>query len=188
MKQILCTILTVLLFVPSHAQEVEFNDNRALELKEVVEQQGMAKNEIFISAQSMLSDWLPNINSSIVTDMSDMETGTIIAKVKLYLGYKKANPMCGYNNYADVNLMIRCKDDRYQVVIKVPTLTLAWSAENNPAVESIAVEHVYPEYDGTKTRLHYTKNSLKEFGPQIPDNMISLFNAIKSKIKKLDDF
>lgn len=183
-------LLLLFAFLPCGvlAQNVEFNSDRALELKEVVQVDSMSKSDIFVAAQSMLSQWHPNSNSKLAIDYADLATGTIIAKGALCVGFTKVNSLCGYYVNADYNCTIKIKDGRYQVDIKVPTVSLHWSA-NNSSDESIAVWHVYPVYDKTKTRYYYTKKPLTEQGPKVADTMRMMFTAIKSRIMvNKDDF
>lgn len=189
MKSIYITILFILSAISStFAQDITLNPEKSLELKEVVQVEGMTKNDIYVAANSMLSNWIPNANSKSSIDFADLETGTIILKGKIFLGFKKANMLYGYNNYAIINCTIRCKDGKYQVIIKVPSMEMEWSANQNPASETVPIEHLYPSFDGYKTKLYQTKGSMKEFGPLIPEAMTNLMNAIKQKIVKLDDF
>lgn len=181
MKNLL--LLFAILPLGVFAQNVEFNAERALELKEVVYVDSMSKNDIFVAAQSMLSAFHPNSNSKTFIDYSDLATGTIIAKGALYIGFTKANPLYGYYVNADYSCTIKVKDGRYQVDITVPTVTLHWSA-NNTDDESVAVWHVYPVYTKFKTRHYYTKKPLIEQGPKVADTMRMLFGAIKAKIRQ----
>lgn len=186
MKKLIMSVICVLAVALCEAQEVAFNADEVLEQKEVVEVPGMSKEDIFVAVNSMLSDFHPEERSSLTTDLSNLETGTVISKGMLYLGFKKANPMCGYYNYANAIITVRCKDGKYQVVIKVPSYTLEWSADST--AETVPIKHVYPEYDGYKTKIHYTKKNMMEFGPRVGDHMIALMKSIKGKIKPLDDF
>lgn len=191
MKNLLILITTLGLFFcgcfTSYSQEVKFNESKVLELKEVVECPDMTRSQLFENAQTALSEWLPNSNTKSSIDYSDRETGTIILKSKLYLGFKKANPICGWDCYADLMCQIKCKDGKYQTIIKVPTFLMEWSAAQYPTEEKIAIEHVFPEYDGYKTKAHYTKKAIQEFGPTVDKAMISLFQSLNSKMLNTDD-
>lgn len=178
--------LTQFLFVG--AQNVDFNEQKDLELKEVIELPNLTKQQIFVAVQSLLSDWHPNTNSQSSIDYADLETGTIITKGKYWVGFHKTNSFCGYDFLANYSCTIRMKDGRAQVIIKVPSIVLHWSA-NNTDDEVIDVQHVYPTYDGYKTRHNYTKKPMTIYGPQVPDAIRIIFNAIKQSLVKLvDDF
>ena len=89
--------------------------------------------------------------------------------------------MYGYNVLADFSCTIRMKDGKYQVLLKVPTITLSWSAGNTDD-EKVDVVHVYPSYDGYKTSHYLTKKPLTEFGPKVPDAMRTIFQSIKYSV------
>lgn len=190
MKRLLNILILLVSFViASNAQTVDFNENKDLQLKEVIQTPDLTVKQVFVSVQSLLSDWHPNTNSKLSIDYSDLETGTIITKGKYFLGFHKSNMLCGYDVYADFTCTVRMKEGRTQVVVKVPSVTLHWTA-NNTEDETVAVSHVYPKYDGYKTRLYLTKKPLIEFGPKIPDGMRSLFKSIQDKLLYFsnDDF
>ncbi len=190
MKQVLLVLFLIFSFNTLNAQEVTFNDQNELELKEVIEDAILTKSQIFTSVQAMLSDWHPNSNSKNTIDYSDLATGTIITKGQYWIGFHKTNTFYGYDVYADFSCTIRIKEGKFQVLLKVPTVTLSWSGGNTQD-EKVDVSHVYPSYDGYKTRLNYTKKPLTKFGPNVPDTMRLLFNSIKHSVLKNaenDDF
>ena len=180
-KLLLALFLSVFSLELLNAQEVTFNDQKELVLKEVIKDSTLTKSQIFTAVQLMLSDWHPNTNSKNTIDYSDLTTGTIITKGQYWLGFHKSNLMYGYNVLADFSCTIRMKDGKYQVLLKVPTITLSWSAGNTDD-EKVDVVHVYPSYDGYKTRHYLTKKPLTEFGPKVPDAMRTIFQSIKYSV------
>lgn len=190
MQRLFVSFLFIVAFSFSDAQTVSFNEMKELQLKEVVLTPNLTTDQVFVAIQSLLSDWHPNTNSKSSIDYSDLKTGTIITKGHFWLGFYKSNMICGYHVLADYSCTIRIKKGRSLILIKVPSVTLHWSADNTPD-EKVPVEHVYPTYDGYKTVLNYTKKPLKEFGSKVPNALKNIYTAIVTKITGLpsdDDF
>lgn len=186
MKKLFCICIMCMTVLCSFSQTVKFDDEKNLVLKEVVEV-NKSKDALFEQVISTLVDLSPNTNTHLKTEYHDINTGTVIYKGPLYLGFKKVNMMAGYNNYVNTIIIIKCKDNKYQVTIKATSMVLDWSVPEHPNKEEIDVCHVYPAYDGYKTTLYYTKKSIVEFGPEIPNNMISLFKYITTKLNTEED-
>ena len=142
MKKVIIFIATIVVTVSSFGQEVIFNEQNELQIKEVVQTQGMTANQIFVNIQSLISETNPNTNSQFVIDYSDLETGTIISKGKYWLGFRKVNFTYGYDLLADYNLTIRIKEGRTQILIKVPTVSFRWTGEQSDTNEKVDVKHV----------------------------------------------
>lgn len=192
MKKIIFLFAAFIVAISSFGQEVSFNEQDELQIKEVVQTQNITAKQIFVNLQSLISETNPNTNSQFVIDYSDLETGTIIAKGKYWLGFKKVNLKYGYSLLADYNLTIRIKEGRSQILIKVPTVSLHWTGTPTED-EKVDVKHVYPQYDGVKvdTYPYYSKKLMKEYGPQVPDAMKKLYKTISDKITSSgqdDDF
>lgn len=187
MKKLFCICIMCISVLYSFSQSVKFDDEKNLVLREVVEV-NKSKDALFEQVISTLVDLSPNTNTHLKTEYHDINTGTVIYKGSLYLGFKKVNRLAGYNNYVNTIITIKCKDNKYQVTIKATSMVLVWSAPGYPAKEEIDVCHVYPAYDGYKTMLYYTKKSIVEFGPEIPNNMILMFKYITTKLTEEDDF
>lgn len=189
MKKISNFLMFFLLSLAINAQEVKFNDENILELKEVVESDGMSKDAIFISVQSMLSDWSYNSNSQHKIDYSDKETGVVISKGRLFIGYKKVGLLFGWNVFVDYSCTVKAKDGKYQVILRVPSMYFKFEDPKQAAEETAPIASVYPEYNYKSS---YTiKKPAKEFAPLIPETMKSIYSAIREKIKKSsadDDF
>lgn len=191
MKKIFILIAAFIVAISSFGQEVTFNEQDELQIKEVVQTQNITAKQIFVNLQSLISETNPNTNSQFVIDYSDLETGTIIAKGKYWVGYRKANIACGYDLLADYNLTIRIKEGRTQILIKVPTVSLHWTGKPTDD-EKVDVKHVYPQYDGYSSKTYpFPKKLLKQYGPEIPDAMKKLYKTICDKISSSgqdDDF
>lgn len=189
MKKYLSLILFVAFSLFVNAQEIKPNEDNALELKEVVEVNGMTKDAIFTSVQSMLSDWSYNANSQNKIDYDDKESGVVITKGRLFLGYKKVGLVFGWNTYIDYSCTVRAKDNKYQVIIKVPSMYFKFDNTKENAEETAPITSVYPEYNYKST---YTiKKPAKEYAPLIPEAMKAMYQAICNKIKNSalsDDF
>lgn len=184
MKHYFSFILLFVISLMANAQEVKPNDDKSLELKEVVEVEGMSKEAIFNSVQSMLSDWTYNSNSQNKIDYADKESGVVITKGRLFLGNKKIALLWGWNTYLDYTCTIRAKDNKYQVQIKVPSMYFKFDNPKEPAEETAPILSIYPEYD-YKSR--YTiKKPAKEFAPAVPDMIKGFYLAIRNKINKSD--
>lgn len=193
MKKVIILIATFVLAISSYGQEVIFNEQNELQIKEVVQTQGLTANQIFVNIQSLISETNPNTNSQFVIDYSDLETGTIISKGKYWLGFRKVTFSYGYDLLADYNLNIRIKEGRTQIIIKVPTVSFRWTGEPSEITEKVDVKHVYPQYDGYKptTYPYYAKKLMKEYGPEVPSAMKKLYKTICDKItssRQDDDF
>ena len=77
-KLLLALFLSVFSLELLNAQEVTFNDQKELVLKEVIKDSTSTKSQIFTAVQSMLSDWHPNTNSKNTIDYSDLNCGALL--------------------------------------------------------------------------------------------------------------
>ena len=193
MKKVIILIVAFVVTISSFGQEVSFNEQSELQIKEVIQTQGLTANQVYVNIQSLISETHPNTNSQFVIDYSDLETGTIISKGKYWLGFRKVAFANGYDLLADYNLNIRIKDGRTQILIKVPTVSFRWTGGTSETNEKVDVKHVYPQYDGYKptTYPYYTKKLMKEYGPEVPNAMKKLYKTICDKITSSgvdDDF
>lgn len=196
MKKVIILIAAFVVTISSFGQEVTFNEQNELQIKEVVQTQGLTADQIFVNIQSLISETHPNTNSQFIIDYSDLKTGTIISKGNYWLGFRKVILTYGYDILADYNLTIRIKEGRTQILIKVPTVSFQYIGENGKTSETnekVDVKHVYPQYDGYKptTYPYYTKKLMKEYGPEIPNAMKKLYKMICDKItssRQDDDF
>lgn len=196
MKKVIILIAAFVVTISSFGQEVTFNEQNELQIKEVVQTQGLTPDQIFVNIQSLISETHPNTNSQFIIDYSDLKTGTIISKGKYWLGFRKVILTYGYDILADYNLTIRIKEGRTQILIKVPTVSfqcIGESGKTSETNEKVDVKHVYPKYDGYKptTYPYYTKKLMKEYGPGVPNAMKKLYKMICDKItssRQDDDF
>ncbi len=99
--------------------------------------------------------------------------------------------MAGYSTFANFIITIKCKDNKYQVILQCPSIYLVWSP-GKPANVTVDTYHIYPEYDGYKiSGVYYTKKYLQQAGPLLETKMISLYNHIISQFNTTidnDDF
>ncbi len=179
--------ISMMCMLNGFAQDVKFNDNSSLELKQVITVEGASKDAIFTNIRTLISDALPTSNNSErAIDYSDANTGTIIAKGMYYIGEAKAifgNKWHVYDNYT---MTVKVKDGKFQISIKVPSIRLIYSGDKTEVdVETI---HIYPQYDGSKLKSYVKlKQAVTEFGPKIPDSMKDLAKILIEKISKVDD-
>ena len=117
--------------------------------KYVQQADGVSQSMLYLRAHTFLSDWVgPNSNSRTSIDFDDKETATIIVKGSYFLGYQK-EVMYGWNVFADFIVNIKCKDNRFQVITKVPTMSFWWTA-GNVALQTIPYNKLYPTYTSPK--------------------------------------
>ncbi len=130
-------------FAQSNEPELE---NGIYVYKYVQQAEGLSQNALYLRAHTFLSDWAgPNSNSKSSIDFDDKESATIIIKGSYFLRHEKENIMYGWDIYADYIVSIKCKDGRFQVITKVPTMSFWWTAGNAP-LQTISYTELYPEY------------------------------------------
>lgn len=155
--------------------------------KKIVEQYDSVKADIlYLRALETLSDWAGSQqNSKIGIDVQDKDNGMVVYKGSYYMGYHKANFLCGWETTADFTIKIRCKDGKAQLTCQVPSMTFNWTGEH--ATETVPLGELLPEYNH-KGQLRIKKAALK-FAPQIPDTFDAILAAIAKKMKQeVDDF
>ena len=136
----ICAWLTA--FAQSNEPEL---DNGTYVYKYVQQAEGVSQNALYLRAHTFLSDWAgPNANSKSNIDFDDKESATIIVKGSYFLGYEKEMAY-GWNVFADFIITIKCKDGRFQVITKVPTMSFWWTA-GNVALQTIPYNELYPSY------------------------------------------
>lgn len=177
----------VLLFNTAKAQEITKNENGALELKQVVIVENATKNALFTNVRSMISDALPTSNNSKNSiDYSDLESGVIITKGLFYIGDAKGNFGCKWHIYDNYTMTVKVKDGKYQISIKVPSITLEYSGDKTTAI--IETKQIYPQYDGSKLPSYVKlKQAVIEYGPKIPESMTVLAKSLIEKISKVEE-
>ena len=82
MRKVIILIAAFVVTISSFGQEVTFNEQSELQIKEVIQTQGLTTNQIFVNIQSLISETNPNTNSQFVIDYSDLETRIIISNGK----------------------------------------------------------------------------------------------------------
>ena len=187
MKKLLIIFSFILIVLNIQAQEVAFNENGALELKQVVIVENATKDAIFTNVRSIISDALPiSNNSESAIDYSDIGSGVIIAKGLFYLGDAKGNFGCKWHIYDNYTMTVKVKDGKYQISIKVPSITLVYSGDKTKT--TVNTKQIYPEYDGSKLPPYVkVKQAVIEYGPKIPDSMRILAKNLNEKISKVED-
>lgn len=106
------------LMVAMGASGQVLNSDGAYEVKEVVTDSTVSKNEFFGRAMEALSDWTGDDGKSKVgIDYSDKDAGTVIYKGDYYMGYYKTS-LGGYiDYYLNFTLKVRCKDGKAQTTV-----------------------------------------------------------------------
>ena len=133
------------LYVSAQSNEPEL-ENGYYVYKYVQQAEGVSQNELYLRVHTFLSDWAgPNSNSKCNIDFDDKESSTIITKGTYFLRYEKENFMYGWNIFADFIVTIKCKDGRFQVITKVPTMSFWWTAGTEP-LQTIPFNELYPTY------------------------------------------
>lgn len=184
----LFTIITVLLVaVTAGAQEYTLTDG-AYDNKVVEQYEGADAATLYVRALEMLSDWAGSqAQSKVNIDVQDKQQGLVVYKGTLFIGFHKANMLCGWNVYADFTLKIKCKDGRAQISCHVPSATFEWTGD--PATLTVPLANLYPEYN-FKTQ-YRIKKSAAEWVPQIPPTFNKILSDLAQKMKTQnqdDDF
>lgn len=174
MKKLLLSLVVVFASIGVSAQMSEpVLENGIYVLKHVEQVEGVSQNELYLRARTFLSDWAgPNSNSKNSIDFEDKESATVIVKGSYYLGIAK-EVMYGWEIFADYIVQIKCKDGRFQVITKVPTMTFWWNAGNAP-IQIIPYEKLYPEY------IHKGPYRLKKYSDRYVNRMPEYVNKITS--------
>lgn len=189
MKKSLFLILLLCANLFTYAQSAEpILENGVYTCKCVKQQEGMSQSQLYLMAHTFLSDWVgPNSSSKNNIDFDDKESATIIAKGNYFLGFEK-EMLYGWDVYADFTISIKCKDGRFQVFTKIPTLSFWWTAGNVP-VQTIPFAELYPDYT------HKGPYKLKRYSDRYVGNMNTyiqdLTNIVVSGISSIqenDDF
>lgn len=153
--------------------------------KNVYTYDGVTQSQLYMRAHTFLSDWVgPNKNCKSSIEFDDKESATIISKGSVYNGYFKENMMYGWDVYIDYTLTIRCKDGRVQVIIKVPSMSFHWTANNTPDITA-PIEDIYPEYD--KSKKYLCRLVIPKATPEIPAMMALISETVKEQMSKVED-
>ena len=177
----------VCIYVKAQTEAPELENGIYL-FKYVHQAEGISQNDLYLYAHTFLSDWVgPNKSSKCSINFDDKESATIIVKGSYFLGYEK-EVMYGWNVFADFILNIRCKDNRFQVITKVPTMSFWWTA-GNVALQTIPYDKLYPSYThkGPCKLKRYSDryvNEMPEYIKQISDIVVNGIMEISAN----DDF
>lgn len=159
------------------------NDDGVYELKIVEEYEGVSGTTLYERSLLALSDWAGSQKKSKTNiDVQDKEAGIVVYKCEHYMGFRKVNMLCGYEVFANMTLKVRCKDNKVQYTLMVPSLTLYWSCDMT-AFETIPLREIIPEYIH-KGRLKKMKNSSVEYAAQID---VVMKQIQKNLVKKTKD-
>ncbi len=182
MKKFLVIVL-MSIGVTLYAQESVLT-NGIYEKKVVVTVDSVKASTLYVRALEALSDWAGSQERSKVNiDVQDKDEGLVVYKGQLYLGYGKANFMCGWETFANFTLKAKCKEGKVQLTVIVPSLTYYWTG--NPTEVTVPINEVFPEYN-YKGKMLIKKASLA-FAPKIPDEFGAVIKTISDKIKNNSD-
>ena len=97
---------------------------------------------------------------------------------------EKLNLMYGWDIYADFIVSIKCKDGRFQVITKVPTMSFWWTAGNAP-LQTIPYNELYPEY--THKGPYKVKRYSDKYAIHMPSCVKKISNMIVEGIMSASD-
>lgn len=180
--------LFALLFVAVNisAQEVQLNENKFYEKKIVEKVDSTKAGELYLRALEALSDWVGvDGKSTFGIDHQDKDSGTIIFKGKDYLGYRNFVPGAFWSVWSEFTLKIRCKDERAQIVVSIPSLWLEYSA-NATVKTSVALSEIIPEFTFKKYKC---KKACLQYIEKVPDSADRIIAIVAKKMhQEVDDF
>lgn len=177
---VICACLTA--FAQSNEPEL---DNGIYVYKFVQQAEGVSQNALYLRAHTFLSDWAgSNSNSKCNIDFDDKESATIITKGSYFLRHEKENLLYGWDIYADFIVSIKCKDGRFQVITKVPTMSFWWTAGNAP-LQTIPYSELYPEY--THKSPYKVKRYSDKYALHMPICIKKISNMIVDGIMSASD-
>ena len=183
MKKILfiCLFALIPLFNTTIIAQTQLNENGIYELKIVEQYENKNASVLYQQSLITLSDVCGNNKSKINIDVADKDANIIIYKGEFYLGFKKVNTMYGYDVYAVFTLKIKCKDNKVQYIVTVPSLHMYWTAKIG-GDEVVPLNEIIPEFTH-KSKLYYLKKGAIEYAPTIDYNMKMLQKTIVDKTK-----
>lgn len=185
MKKVLVTLVLLVsaMFV---CAQTELNSAGEYELKVVKEYPGMTAGNIFDKTLIVLSDIKGGSEfSKFNFDVKEKDSGIIVYKGRLFIGYRKVNISGGYDYLADVTLKVRIKEGKAQYTITVPTMTLFWHGNPN-ITDQVPLTNVLPKVN-YKGKLYYVKKGLTEFGPKIANTTKEYIDDIVNKTSTAED-
>lgn len=180
----LAILFALVLFEMTASAQARITETGIYEYKEVFTAEGVPAHTLYVRALEALSDWAGSQQRSKANvDVQDKDEGLVVYKGQIYLGFKKANLLCGWDGFADFTMKTKCKDGRIQITITVPSLSFYWScgAEN----ETAPFNEIYPEYK------HKGKMAIKKAAQELVEQtFVEPYNAVKyigSKITQPSD-
>lgn len=185
MKKLLTTIALVLIACVVMAQNPtsKYVDS-ILECRQIVNVDSMSASKLYVRTLEVLSDWAgAQARSRINVDVQDKDEGLIVYKGSQYIGYRKANLLYGWNTFADFTLKVRCKDNRVQIIMTVPTMTFDW--DGSQVTYTLPLSEFLPEYRYEGKLI--IKKAARELSPSIPSTIEAIVSMISTKISHKDD-
>ena len=159
-------------------------ENGSYIYKFVQQADSVPQNTLYLRAHTFLSDWAgPNSNSKSSIDFDDKESATVIVKGTYFLGYEQ-EMMYGWNIYADYIVNIKCKDGRFQVITKVPTMSFWWTNGNVP-LQTIPYNELYPSY--THKGQYKMKRYSDKYVNQMPKYIMEISDMVVNGIMSVSD-
>ena len=185
MKKTFVLLFAICAWLSAYAQSNEPElENGSYVYKFVQQAEGVSQNALYLRAHAFLSDWVgPNTNSKSSIDFDDKESATIIAKGTYFLGYER-EMMYGWNVYADFSVTIKCKEGRFQVMTKMPTMSFWWTAGNVP-MQTILYNELYPSY--THKGPYKLKRYSDKYVNQMPEYIKEISNIVINGIISASD-
>ena len=92
--------------------------------------------------------------------------------------------MYGWNVFADFIVTIKCKDGRFQVLTKVPTMSFWWT-NGNVALQTIPYNELYPSY--THKGPYKLKRYSDRYVNQMPEYIKEIANIVVNGIISISD-
>ena len=162
------------------------NENGAYEKKVVVEVPGVSATDLYTRALEMLIDWKgSNGKSSSVLEKQDKEDYLVVYKGRNWEGFEYYEKLfkIGWDCWSDFTLRIKCKDEKAQLTITVPSMTFKYNANKNGDEHTILLPELIPKY---KRPLTIWRN-VKKYTPLLPQSIDAMLNLFAEKIKKAPD-
>jgi hypothetical protein len=179
MKKVLLSMMMLMAGMTVNAQVIILTDGGVYEKKEVVKVDSVKVSELFVRAMEALSDWTgPDGRSKAGIDFQDKESGTIIYKGNYYMGFRHVVLRAGWDMFADFTMKVRCKDNKAQITMTIPSITGKYTANN--------VERTVPLFEivNTINEKGKKKRPTHEYLPQIPDVANALINGMAQRLKQ----
>ncbi len=184
----LFALLVSILTIQAQGYVTPLNEEGVYEIKKVVVVDGVSANELYLRALEVLSDWNgSNFKSKSQIDVQDKDAGLVVYKGKIYNGFRLYNKLIkyGWDAFSDFTLRIKCKDEKCQLTLTVPSMTFLFNGD--ASTETVPIDKLIPYnykpiYNIKKVALEYT--------PKVYKDMTETMDMLteKMKTKPDDDF